>query len=819
MLSPDCGRGAGLLCIKFLYWAFLYWAIGASAKFYTRAFFSQPPHTQVSAAEHTRYDGIMSTAAQLYMTLHRLSTAAEAPDAATRTQGISRNELLTLLGISTRANGSLSEAQERAFERAKQTLRDAGARITHVTTDLGERYRLEPSDAAKLPAWNPTAEEFRLINTILRGWEGTELQDDAYRILRKIALTSENLTDEALAAAKILDPKTGKRQRAKNLHTYREPLQRIYFSDNPHLNELFTAYAERKTVTFTYQTAAGATRVQEKVSVAGIGYRYGTWYFVGYYTESSERKEYTFRASRIQKLTMLSRIDSTPINATFNAKNWLEDIKGYEESLIVAEVSADSTFSEPFTVPSYGTIDSAVAATSYSCVIEPPEESEAASTRQRDSYAAQQQLLRTLTDLHSGAVEDPGTWSKIDQRNRNNVLDALVDLLLGLHRADRWASAHGEEPMPLNQLNALYSVDTEKNRDLGKTIIPEIFAQVDTVPFESDPKDPDALKPSYINLLPDFGGATPNTLLNYARLTDTELAILVFTLSAADILHPADARLGSIRAALAAAYPNAPVYAQHLCFAPEEPLLQEATAALSSGNAVTIGYGTSERAADRLVDPYALVLHRDHMYLHAWCRTAEERYYAARGEQVPEYVPEAFAHAATGEAGNSETADSQAGNSEVADYEAGEKTPTFWRNFRLTRINHIHEAGAGRAHPVTGDTVPHWHAQQHSTQTNPFAELRIHPTEHIPSGEPLDTLTATYMRRSTHHVKKASRTQYVRIHYYNNAHGAGDKNILDTVIAHRGALELVGPAHLRAALLDQLQTLNASSRRGVPAEK
>lgn len=753
----------------------------------------------------------MSTAAQLYMTLHRLATAAEAPDAATRTQGISRNELLTLLGISTRANGSLSEAQERAFERAKQTLRDAGARITHVTTDLGERYRLEPSDAAKLPAWNPTAEEFRLINTILRGWEGTELQDDAYRILRKIALTSENLTDEALAAAKILEPKTGKRQRAKNLYTYREPLQRIYFSDNPHLNELFTAYAERKTVTFTYQTAAGATRVQEKVSVAGIGYRYGTWYFVGYYTESSERKEYTFRASRIQKLTMLSRIDSTPINATFNAKNWLEDIKGYEESLIVSEVNADSTLSEPFTVPSYGTIDSAVAATSYSCVIEPPEESEAASTRQRDSYAAQQQLLHTLTDLHSGAVEDPGTWADINQRNRNNSLDDLVDLLLGLHRADRWASAHDEAPMPLNQLNALYSVDTEKNRALGKTIA-EIFAQVDTVPFDSDPKDPDALKPSYINLLPDFGGATPNTLLNYARLTDTELAILVFTLSAADILHPADARLGSIREALAAAYPNAPVYAQHLCFAPEEPLLQEATAALSSGNAVTIGYGTSERAADRLVDPYALVLHRDHMYLHAWCRTAEERYYAARGEEVPEYVPEAFAHAATGEAGNNETADSAA-----TDNEAGEKTPTFWRNFRLTRINHIHEAGAGRTHPVTGDTVPHWHAQQHNTQTNPFAELRIHPTEHIPSGEPLDTLTATYMRRSTHHVKKASRTQYVRIHYYNNAHGAGDKNILDTVIAHRGALELVGPAHLRAALLDQLQTLNASSRRGAPA--
>ena len=69
---------------------------------------------------------------------------------------------------------------------------------------------------------------------------------------------------------------------------------------------------------------------------------------------------------------------------------------------------------------------------------------------------------------------------------------------------------------------------------------------------------------------------------------------------------------------------------------------------------MTIGAGTSERAADRLVDPYALVLHRDHMYLHAWCRTAEERYYtAASAVKVPEYAPEGFANAATGEvAGN-----------------------------------------------------------------------------------------------------------------------------------------------------------------------
>ena len=65
------------------------------------------------------------------------------------------------------ANGSLNDSQERAFERAKQTLRDAGARITHFTTDTSGRYRLEPLSA---PAtWNPTAEEFRLLNTELRG--------------------------------------------------------------------------------------------------------------------------------------------------------------------------------------------------------------------------------------------------------------------------------------------------------------------------------------------------------------------------------------------------------------------------------------------------------------------------------------------------------------------------------------------------------------------------------------------------------------------------------------------------------------------------
>lgn len=772
----------------------------------------------------------MSTAAQLFMTLNRLATVAEAPDEATRRNGISRDEFLSLLGIKTSAPGAaLSEASERAFERAKQTLRDAGARITHFTTDTSGRYRLNAEAPDSLTAWNPTAEEFRLLNAELRGWEGTELQDEAYRILRKIALTSEHLTDEALTAANVTRIEEIKRdnqppliktvkQRARDLHAYREHIQRLHFSDDPHLYELFTAYAQRKTLNFTYQGSDGDIKTYEKVSVAGLIYSYGSWYLVAHFPLGNktpeERKTYTYRTDRIRSLDVFSSTDPAPINPAYEARTRLKKISGYEETLAVLDPNPGTGDpAAPFTVPSYGAVDSAIDATCAGWLIQPRHNTgnsvsgASVTGRQQDSHAAQQKLLRDLIALHTGEPETPTKWFPTTQRSRNDALDDLDDLILALHRADRWADVHDEAPMPLNKLNPLYRVDNDNAAKLDK-IINAIYEDFDEVPFYSEAKNPDAPTPARTNLLPEFGdGAASLTLLNYARLTDTELAILVFTLSAADILHPADARLGSIRAALAAAYPNAPVYAQHLCFAPEEPLLQEATAALSSGNAVTIGYGTSERAADRLVDPYALVLHRDHMYLHAWCRTAEERYYAARGEQVPEYVPEAFAHPTTGEAENSV----------VADSEAGEKEPNFWRNFRLSRINHIHEAGAGRTHPVTGDTVPHWHAQQHSTQTNPFAELRIHPTEHIPSGEPLDTLTATYMRRSTHHVKKASRTQYVRIHYYNNAHGAGDKNILDTVIAHRGALELVGPAHLRAALLDQLQTLNASSRRGAPA--
>lgn len=771
------------------------------------------------------------------MTLNRLATVAEAPDEATRRNGISRDEFLSLLGIKTSAPGAaLSEASERAFERAKQTLRDAGARITHFTTDTSGRYRLNAEAPNSLTAWNPTAEEFFLLNAELRGWEGTELQDEAYRILRKIALTSKHLTDEALTAANVTRIEEIKRdnqppliepvkQRARDLHAYREHIQRLHFSDDPHLYELFTAYAQRKTLNFTYQGSGGDIKTYEKVSVAGLIYSYGSWYLVAHFPlgdkTPEERKTYTYRTDRIRSLDVFSSIDPAPINPAYEARTRLKKISGYEETLTVLDPNPGAEDpAAPFTVPSYGAVDSAIDATCAGWLIQPHHDANPASAktltgRQQDSHAAQRELLRELIALHTGEPETPATWFSTTQRSRNDALDDLDDLILALHRADRWADVHGETPMPLNKLNPLYRVDNNNAAKLDK-IINAIYDEFDEVPFYSEAKDPDAPTPARLNLLPEFSdGAASLTLLNYARLTDTELAILVFTLSAADLMYSGDPRPAAILAALAEAYPRTTDYAKHLLFAPEDPLLQDARATLASGRALTITYGT--RAAERVVDPVALTLHRDRLYLHAWCRASEAHHLATLSKDAAAESPAAGEAKPASAAGESASANSTSANSTSAEPTPVE--PVFWRNFRLTRISSYAPAGEAQPHyigPNHDSTVNDWHAKQHKTTTNPSVDLRIHPTDHTPGGETLENLTATYKRRSAEHARKGTKTTHVRVHY-NNIAGAGDKNIIDTVIAHRGSLEITGPAHLRAALLEHLTAL-ANANPASPRE-
>ena len=465
-------------------------------------------------------------------------------------------------------------------------------------------------------------------------------------------------------------------------------------------------------------------------------------------------------------------------------------------------------------MPSYGAVDSAIDATCAGWLIQPCHNTGNSASgasvtgRQQDSHAAQQELLRDLIALHTGEPETPTKWFPTTQRSRNDALDALDDLILALHRADRWADVHDEAPMPLNKLNPLYRVDNDNAAKLDK-IINAIYEDFDEVPFYSEAKNPDAPTPARTNLLPEFGDSAASlTLLNYARLTDTELAILVFTLSAADLMYPGDPRPAAILAALAEAYPRTADCAKHLLFAPEDPLLQDARAALASGRALTITYGT--RDAERVVDPVALTLHRDRLYLHAWCRASEARHLATLSDAAAAESPAAE---------NVKPASAAGEKAASAGAEPTPVEPVFWRNFRLTRISSYAPAGEAQAHyigPNHDSTVNDWHAKQHKTTTNPSVELRIHPTDHTPGGETLENLTATYKRRSAEHARKGAKTTHVRVHY-NNIAGAGDKNIIDTVIAHRGSLEITGPAHLRAALLEHLTAL-ANANPASPRE-
>ena len=56
----------------------------------------------------------------------------------------------------------------------------------------------------------------------------------------------------------------------KKLHSHAEPLTRIRFQDDPYLEEIFSALAEHKNVSVSYQNYSGARR-RSTLSVWGVG--------------------------------------------------------------------------------------------------------------------------------------------------------------------------------------------------------------------------------------------------------------------------------------------------------------------------------------------------------------------------------------------------------------------------------------------------------------------------------------------------------------------------------------------------------------------
>lgn len=211
----------------------------------------------------------VSSSSSLIRIYHRLCNSSR--------RGISRAEFLEVYGLDEytifgSGNKRKAETIAKKFERAKDCLRDAGITFKHVERD-GKSYYVYTPAPNPLLDWELTLEDAQFLMSLCRAWEGTELESSAHRMMRKIVLSVPTLS------ASI------------RLEELEEPLQRIRLSDDSHLEEIFSAFSEHKTIDMDYGDFN--TRHSENLSVWGIGYRYGNWYFAAHYPsrEGSEAPE------------------------------------------------------------------------------------------------------------------------------------------------------------------------------------------------------------------------------------------------------------------------------------------------------------------------------------------------------------------------------------------------------------------------------------------------------------------------------------------------------------------------------------------------
>ena len=173
-------------------------------------------------------------------------------------RGISRAEFLEVYGLDEytifgSGNKRKAETVAKKFERAKDCLRDAGITFKHIERD-GKSYYVYTPVPNPLLDWELTLEDAQFLMGLCRAWEGTELESSAHRMMRKIILSVPTLSAST------------------RLEELEEPLQRIRLSDDSHLEEIFSAFSDHKTIDMDYGDLN--TRHSENLSVWAIGYRY-----------------------------------------------------------------------------------------------------------------------------------------------------------------------------------------------------------------------------------------------------------------------------------------------------------------------------------------------------------------------------------------------------------------------------------------------------------------------------------------------------------------------------------------------------------------
>ncbi len=170
-------------------------------------------------------------------------------------------------------------ARRQAFERDKRLLRDEGVPVLVVTIDGEEQlgYRVDP-DAYYLPDLGLEAEEQAALNLAVAGVHLGE--PIGHQALLKLGAGDESpLRDTPVPLVDLPS-----------------------FEGLPALPDLFDAIRRKAVVDFGYR---GERR---QVDVAGLRFRAGRWYLVGFDRERGEAR--TFRVDRIEGDPELGAVDS-----------------------------------------------------------------------------------------------------------------------------------------------------------------------------------------------------------------------------------------------------------------------------------------------------------------------------------------------------------------------------------------------------------------------------------------------------------------------------------------------------------------------------
>jgi predicted DNA-binding transcriptional regulator YafY len=236
---------------------------------------------------------------------------------------------LSLREIADRVPGypDSRDARRQAFERDKALLRGEGVPVETVAVagDDQQGYRVDP-DSYYLPDLGLAAEEQAALNVAVAGVHlGEPIGHDA---LLKLGVADESPLRDALM-----------------------PLVELpSFDGLPALPVLFDAVRRRTVVTFPYR---GETR---EVDVAGIRFRKGFWYVVGFDRQRHEAR--TFRVDRIEELPQLGEPGSSQlppefeVDAAFDRDPWQfgtgDEIEvdvlvdGAEAGRVIAELGPDA---------------------------------------------------------------------------------------------------------------------------------------------------------------------------------------------------------------------------------------------------------------------------------------------------------------------------------------------------------------------------------------------------------------------------------------------------------------------------------------------